>query len=138
MKPNHALQPAIALRLQSTRPVGRVAGSLGHMRVMQILLAKPEDAAKLTEITFAAKRHWGYPERWMENWRHALTIHPEFIASHETQTACVEGELIGFYSLVCELGRMRLEHLWVLPEAMRRGIGRALFFHAVERESIRL
>ena len=28
---------------------------------------------------------------------------------------------------------MRLEHLWVLPKAMRRGVGRALFVHAVER-----
>ena len=28
---------------------------------------------------------------------------------------------------------MLLEHLWVLPEAMGRGIGRALFSHAVQR-----
>jgi GNAT superfamily N-acetyltransferase len=100
---------------------------------MQILRAKAEDAATLTEIAFSAKRHWGYPEQWIENWRHVLTIQPELIARHETHTAFVEGEPIGFYSLVCELGRMRLEHLWVLPEAMRRGVGRALFFHAVER-----
>ena len=45
---------------------------------MQILRAKAEDAAKLTEIAFSAKRHWGYPEQWIENWRHVLTIQPEF------------------------------------------------------------
>jgi hypothetical protein len=32
---------------------------------MQILRANPDDAATLTEIAFAAKRHWGYPELWM-------------------------------------------------------------------------
>ena len=29
--------------------------------------------------------------------------------------------------------RMDLLHLWVLPEAMRRGVGRSLFSHALER-----
>lgn len=38
--------------------------------------ATPADAAVLTEIAHAAKRHWGYPERWVQLWRAALTITP--------------------------------------------------------------
>jgi hypothetical protein len=39
---------------------------------MQIVRAKPEDAETLTEIAHAAKRHWDYPERWIEAWRDIL------------------------------------------------------------------
>lgn len=28
----------------------------------------PEEAAQLSRIALAAKRHWGYPERWIEAW----------------------------------------------------------------------
>jgi GNAT superfamily N-acetyltransferase len=100
---------------------------------MQILRAKPDDAPRLTEIAFTSKRHWGYPERWMASWTHLLTIESRLIAEQETYAACVDGALVGFYSLSRGLGKMSLEHLWVLPDAMRRGVGRALFGHAVER-----
>ena len=98
-----------------------------------ILRAKPDDAAALTEIAFAAKRHWGYPERWIEGWRNILTVQPEFVAKHETYAACVGGRPVGFYSLSRKSDAMSLERLWVLPEMMRKGVGLALFAHAVER-----
>ncbi len=158
---------------------------------MHITRARPDDAATLTEIAFAAKRHWGYPMSWIESWRDVLTVRPEFIAGHETYAAIDEGRAIGFYalgrkgerraassppsspreervgrgprrgetnknapplpspllhpveereksrSLMQPWGeRMDLLHLWVLPEAMGRGVGRSLFSHALERARI--
>src|SRR2546423_7472060 len=100
---------------------------------MEMRRAKPQDAKRLTEIAFAAKRHWGYPEAWIQAWKEVLTIRPEFIVSHETYVAYVDGAAIGFYALVGELKRASLEHLWVLPGAMGQGVGRALFNHAVQR-----
>jgi GNAT superfamily N-acetyltransferase len=100
---------------------------------MQILPAKLEDAATLTEIAFAAKRHWGYSERWIEAWRDILTIRPEFIANNENYVADEGAQVVGFYGLVRQLSQMSLEHLWVLPEFMGKGIGRALFNHAIDR-----
>lgn len=100
---------------------------------MNIQRAVPEDAATLTEIAFAAKRHWGYPEKWIQLWKEALTIKPEFIANHQTFIVRVDGEIVGFYMLVGTSKPVLLEHLWVLPKAMGRGIGRALFGHAVQR-----
>jgi GNAT superfamily N-acetyltransferase len=100
---------------------------------MEIHRAKSEDAATLTEIAFVAKRHWGYPEAWIQAWRDILTIQPEFIARNETYVACLDGQTVGFYALVNRNDRGSLEHLWVLPSAMGQGIGRALFSHAVER-----
>ena len=97
---------------------------------MQIVRAKSEDAEALTEIAFAAKRHWGYPEDWIEAWRDILTMRPEFIAENVAYCAIEENHAVGFYVLTTEDDGLHLDHLWILPSAMRRGIGRALFEHA--------
>ena len=101
------------------------------MSGVEIRCAGQPDADALTRIAFAAKAHWGYPEQWMERWRDALTITPEFIRQNEVHVATVEGEPAGFNALVGEGRRIELEHLWVLPERMGAGVGRALFEHAV-------
>jgi ribosomal protein S18 acetylase RimI-like enzyme len=100
---------------------------------MPISRAKPEDADALTQIAHAAKRHWGHPERWIETWRDLLTMRPEFIAENVTYCAKEHGRIIGFYLLMAENDGMHLDHLWILPEALGRGIGRTLFEHAVEQ-----
>jgi len=104
-----------------------------HSHVIEIVRARPGDAATLTTIAFAAKRYWGYPERWIESWHDSLTVQPEFITTHETYSAVVENRTIGFYALACKGDRLDLEHLWVLPDAMGRGVGRSLFAQALER-----
>ncbi|MEN3369666.1 MAG: hypothetical protein V7609_1809 [Verrucomicrobiota bacterium] len=100
---------------------------------MNIVPATPADASRLTEIAFAAKRHWGYPERWIQSWRGILTMRPEFIGANLAYSAVEDGHAVGFYLLTTEEDGMHLDHLWILPSAMRRGIGRALFQHAVEQ-----
>ena len=100
---------------------------------MKILRCIPDKASTLTAIAFAAKRHWGYPERWIESWRDLLTIEREFISNHETYAAVVDGQTIGFYALGRKGDGLDLLHMWVLPAAMRRGVGRSLFHHALER-----
>jgi ribosomal protein S18 acetylase RimI-like enzyme len=100
---------------------------------MQIVRAKPEDADALTEIAHAAKRHWGYPEHWIEAWRDILTMRPEFIAANVAYCAMEDDNIVGFYVLTTESDGIHLDHLWILPAAMRRGIGRTLFEHAVNQ-----
>jgi GNAT superfamily N-acetyltransferase len=100
---------------------------------MQITRAKAEDADALTEIAFAAKRHWGYPERWIERWRDILTMRPEFVAANVAYTAMENDRAVGFYLLTKKSDGLHLDHLWIIPAAMGRGIGRALFEHAAEQ-----
>ena len=100
---------------------------------VQIVRAQPEEAPTLTHIAFRAKRHWGYPEPRIESWRELLTIRPEYVSRNDTYAARIGDRTVGFYSLSSEGAVSRLEHLWVLPEAMRQGVGRALFAHAVVR-----
>ena len=100
---------------------------------VEIRRAGPGDAVALSRVAFAAKGRWGYPDRWMERWREGLTISPEFVSQREVYAAFVEGEPVGFYALVGEGPKIELEHLWVLPERMGLGLGRALFNHALGR-----
>jgi GNAT superfamily N-acetyltransferase len=105
---------------------------------MQIIRARPEDSEKLTEIAHAAKRSWGYPEHWIRIWRDVLTLRPEFIAANIAYCAIEDEGVIGFYLLTTESHGLHLDHLWIVPAAMRRGIGRALFGHAAnEAKSLR-
>jgi GNAT superfamily N-acetyltransferase len=100
---------------------------------VEIVRAEPDDADALTRIAFAAKSYWGYHERWIEQWQEALTITPRFITDNEVYAAVFDEAMGGFYALV-ERGReVELEHLWVSPEQIGTGIGRALFEHAVRR-----
>jgi GNAT superfamily N-acetyltransferase len=98
-----------------------------------ILRAEPHHAPRLTEITLAAKGHWGYPERWMQLWTPMLTITPQYISEHETWMAVTNEEPVAYYSLRPDHEGLWLDHLWVLPAAMGKGIGSAIFMHALER-----
>src|SRR4051795_4658785 len=99
-------------------------------RLMRIVRATSEDAAILTQIAHAAKRHWGYPETWIAAWRDTLTMRPEFIAGNISYCAIEIERPVGFYVLTNEPDGPHLDHLWILPSSMGRGIGRALFEHA--------
>lgn len=100
---------------------------------IQILPARPEQADALTEIAIAAKRHWNYPERWIQIWRPALTISRAYISANETWIAALHVEPIAWYSLRRDGGELWLDNLWVSPLRMGRGVGRKLFTHALER-----
>ena len=98
---------------------------------MKIRKASTEDAAALTRIAHDAKRHWGYPEHWIEHWQEDLTISSDFISNNQVYVAEREGEIIGFYALVVE-ERAELEHMWVAPEHIGTGVGKELFIHAMQ------
>jgi GNAT superfamily N-acetyltransferase len=97
---------------------------------VKIIRATAKDAAALTEIAHAAKRHWGYPETWIAAWRDTLTMRPEFITANVAYIAVENERATGFYVLTSEQDGPHLDHLWILPSSMGRGIGRALLEHA--------
>jgi N-acetylglutamate synthase-like GNAT family acetyltransferase len=100
---------------------------------IEIRRAKPDEANALTKIAHAAKRHWGYPERWIEHWRNELTITPQCIEENEMFVAVAGEEIVGCCALVVDDSNAEIEHMWIQPQHMGSGVGRALFLHAKER-----
>jgi ribosomal protein S18 acetylase RimI-like enzyme len=89
-----------------------------------------QEASALSQIAFAAKAYWGYPERWLEIWKPQLTVSPEYFEKNESWVAEADGNLIAFYTLQEKVGNAWIENLWVSPEFIGKGVGKKLFLHA--------
>jgi ribosomal protein S18 acetylase RimI-like enzyme len=101
--------------------------------MMIIRRALPDEAGILSRVAFAAKRHWGYPERWMKLWKPQLTFPPAYFEENESWAAEVDHTPIAFYTLLEKDGSAWLENLWVSPEFIGKGVGKRLFWDALER-----
>ncbi len=100
---------------------------------IQIRRARPDEAGVLTEIAHVAKRHWGYPENWIRQWKSDLTITPELIAKNEMYVAMNGEEIVGCCAIAFSESLAELEHMWIRPKHIGAGIGRALILHVKER-----
>ena len=98
---------------------------------MRIRTARVGDVDLLTEIAHQAKQYWGYPDDWMRQWSGALTFDGGALSTMKVFVAEDEGGVLGFYALAGGGATVDLEHLWVRPRAMGRGVGRSLVEHAV-------
>ncbi|MCL4744471.1 MAG: GNAT family N-acetyltransferase [Burkholderiaceae bacterium] len=96
----------------------------------QIRRARSEERETLAAIAWDAKASWGYRAPTLESWREALTPTAGSLRTQPTYVADVHGRVAGFYQIDMKAQPVELGHLWVRPEFMRRGIGRALLEHA--------
>ena len=94
--------------------------------------ANPDDAEKLTQIAIAAKRHWGYPERWIEIWAPQLTFDARYFETNESWVAIDNENPIAFYTMIDQDGVAWMDNLWVVPEFIGKGVGKQLFLHALD------
>lgn len=92
--------------------------------------AEQSEANLLSSIAMQAKAYWGYPQEWLELWQDELTITPQLISRHWVFVAEISKRVAGFYMLAARSDYASLEHLWLLPEFIRLGLGRKLFLHA--------
>ena len=96
--------------------------------------AEPSESRDLTELAMRSKAHWGYSAEFMASCRAELTVAPENVANDVLSyfVAEEEGRRLGFCALErVSLVEFELEALFVEPEQMGRGIGRALMAHVV-------
>ncbi|MFG2909424.1 GNAT family N-acetyltransferase [Kitasatospora sp. NPDC048286] len=97
---------------------------------MEIRPARPEEAALLTGIALRAKAYWGYDEAFMAACRSELTVDADVIERSATVVAEADGQVLGFVSLSGAPPTGSLDQLFVEPEWIGRGVGRALFERA--------
>lgn len=115
------------------------------METLEIRPAVREDAEALTALAHVSKSHWDYPGHWIAAWKEQLTFTPDFVATHAvflvehpdgpglTPAAC--------YALTQdppeEASALELQHFWLDPGQIGRGLGRRLFDHAVAEAKTR-
>ena len=98
---------------------------------MGIRRAMETEAPVLSSLAMRAKAHWGYAAEMLERWRAELAVSPGHVRERPTFVAVVGAEIVGFYSLRPAQTVWEVDNLWVLPEFMHQGVGRALLSHAL-------
>jgi GNAT superfamily N-acetyltransferase len=88
----------------------------------------PGEAAALTDLALRAKAHWGYDEAFMERARPELVVADDDLP--RTLVAERDGAPAGFATL--DPRARELVALFVAPEAMGAGVGKALLAAARE------
>lgn len=97
---------------------------------MRIRPAVASECAQLSALAMRAKAHWGYTEAQLEAWRAGLEITEAILSTRLAFVSELDQRIVGFYVLAPMNGGWELDHLWVTPESIGQGIGRALVMHA--------
>lgn len=99
--------------------------------------AQYTESKALTDISFASKRFWNYPDEYMDIWENELTITPSYIDQNLVFVAEVDATLVGYFSIVeiqedflagnVFVGKgFWLEHIFIKPEFIGKKIGAEL------------
>ena len=97
---------------------------------VRIRLAQAGEARALGALCLRSKAHWGYDAEFMQLSHRSLQIDPAAIDAGRVFVATDEDDEplgVADCSALPEPGAFDLLHLFVDPQALRRGVGRALF-----------
>lgn len=96
------------------------------MGQIEVRLARPDEAAALTELAMRSKASWGYSDEFMAACRAELTFTPETMAVWTVWVAELDGEVAGMVALHMDGADAELENFFVEPDLQGQGIGAAL------------
>jgi GNAT superfamily N-acetyltransferase len=100
-----------------------------------IRAARIEEAAELTELSLRSKAVWGYDPSFLARCRLVMQVKTEALAGQPHYVAeAADGttpRILGFYGFEPEEEGIGLDYLFVEPQAIGRGVGAALWRHAV-------
>lgn len=98
--------------------------------------ARADEAGQLTDLSLRSKAVWGYDAAFLARCRTAMalkaaniTAQPHYVA--ELDIGDLGWRIAGFYGFEPEVGGVGLDYLFVEPALIGRGVGRALWRHAV-------
>lgn len=95
--------------------------------------ARPGEAAALTALALRSKAYWPYDEAFMAVMRRVLKITEAEIRAHHVLVHETGGVVDGVGALALFDGEWEVDHLWVEPAAIGRGIGRRLLDALLEK-----
>src|SRR5262245_47295654 len=98
---------------------------------LRIRPARADEADLLTDLGLRAKAVWGYDPGFLARCRAIMTVKAAAVAARPHFVAQLDGRIAGFYGFEPEAEGIGLDYLFVEPDLIGRGLGRALWNHAV-------
>jgi len=92
----------------------------------------------LSDLALRSKAHWGYSRSFLDACRSELTVDASRFGTDDYRcfVAVTGDSILGFYSLqAVAAGTYELDALFVEPEHIGKGVGRALIEHALRELS---
>ncbi|MEO1576840.1 MAG: GNAT family N-acetyltransferase [Pseudomonadota bacterium] len=108
---------------------------------MRLREARPDESAAISALALRSKGYWPYSAEFLEACRDELTYPPQKIASDPYLFTLAEtgddSRLAGMLLVHLESpGQVGLDALFVEPECIGQGVGRALWQRAVEQATV--
>ena len=96
--------------------------------------ARPDEAEAITALVVRSKRHWGYPDAFIEVMTPVMSFTRADLEHLRARVEVLEseGHLLGVLRLWRRTELAFLEDLWLDPPAMGQGLGRRMFARAAE------
>jgi GNAT superfamily N-acetyltransferase len=96
---------------------------------LRLRAARPDEAALLSALALRSKAYWGYDAAFLERCRAELTLAASDVIARRTAVAERGGAVVGFVTLEGVPPRGELGALFVEPDDIGSGAGRALWAH---------
>jgi GNAT superfamily N-acetyltransferase len=101
------------------------------MSKLRLRDGRRDEARLLSELALRSKSYWGYDQAFLDACRAELTLGPEDVEIKRVTVAEHDGQVVGFYALAGDPPEGTLADLFVEPDHIGTGVGRALWEHAV-------
>lgn len=124
----------------SSTPLPDGGRSKGGRSEGRIRPARTDEAELLSDLARRSKAHWGYTQDQMAIFAGELTLTRAELSRVDAYVLETDAGVEGFYTLRPADrydATAELEHLFVEPARLRRGVGRRLWEHALEHARAR-
>jgi GNAT superfamily N-acetyltransferase len=95
--------------------------------------ARPSEVDDLRALVVRSMGYWSRPPEYLAAARELMSLSPRDLRRDDAWVALVNGEVAGFYRISRTEGAAEIEEFHVEPRLIGRGVGRAMFEHAVHR-----
>jgi GNAT superfamily N-acetyltransferase len=95
--------------------------------------ARPSEVDDLRALVVRSMGHWSHPPEYLAAARELMSLSSQDLRRDDAWVALVDGEVVGFYRISRTEEAAEIEEFHVEPRLIGRGVGRAMFEHAVQR-----
>lgn len=89
--------------------------------------ATEKDSELLSNTAFQSKKHWKYSKEQMKLWKEELTISKSYVSENKVFIINDGQMYVGFIALVFKKDYIEIDHFWLVPEFIGKGMGTEIF-----------